>query len=141
MKTLIPILEQAVINAAISNHSPLQSKNKTGIGLLSLSVFFCGAAIIFGFIAGYGWLLVQFTQPVAAVIAAAFVLGLSILFALCGLYLLKKPQPLVHQAETPDLMELISDVACEDVMDAIHDNPKTTMLLAAAAGLIAGKRL
>lgn len=143
MNALMPLVEQFVVNTLVSKQAPFTRKSKLGLGLMVLSgLFFC-AALVFLVVAGYGWLLTQFTQPEAALITAAFILAASVLTALCAVLVLKKT-PHHAPAQSDEILEMVTalgEMVGDDLETSIRDNPKTAMLLAGAAGLIAADRL
>lgn len=142
MKALIPLIEQIVINGMMSSKAPMMRKNKYGLGLMALSVLLTLVAVVFLIISGYAWLMTQFTQPMAALITAAFIMGAAVISALTGVLIAKsKKQPEVHTDELAELTGIITDLLGEELAQPIIDNPKTAVLLASAAGFVAGDRL
>lgn len=144
MNALMPLVEQFVVNSLVSKQAPFMRKSKLGLGLIALSgLFFC-AALVFLIIAGYGWLLTQFTQPEAALITAGFIMATSILTALSAILVLRKaPQQAINTQsdEIHEMVTMIGELLGEELETSIRENPKTAMILAGAAGLIAADRL
>ena len=89
LNALYPYIEQVAVEALMSKRAPLRRKNKVGLSLLALSGFFFGAFLIFGLIAGYGWLLTMYDQPTAALIAAGSGLLISAISSLIAIMLFK----------------------------------------------------
>jgi len=142
VKALIPLIEQIVINGMMSSKAPMMRKNKYGLGLMALSVLLTLVAVVFLIISGAAWLMTQFTQPMAALITAAFIMGAAVISALTGVLIAKsKKQPEVHTDELAELTGIITDLLGEELAQPIIDNPKTAVLLASAAGFVAGDRL
>jgi len=142
MQALLPIIEQMLIDAVISKKAPFMRKNKFGLGLLALSAILFLTALVFAFIAVYGWLLTEFEQPVAAIILASFIMGMSALSALIGIYLSRKRRPAPIQTdEISELISTLTEVLGDELLEPIKQNPKTAVLLASAVGFVAGDRL
>lgn len=139
---LKPLAQQAAINGLLSKGAPFRRKNKFGLGLLALSGLLSALALIFACISLYGWLLLQFAQPVAASIMAGSVMAAAFLSALGGHLVLKKKQrPAFDQSEITEIISEVSEFIGDELAEPIQQNPKTAMLLAGLAGVIAGDRL
>ena len=144
MNALMPLVEQFIVNTLVSKQAPFMRKSKLGLGLIALSGLFFSAALVFLIIAGYGWLLTQFTQPEAALITAAFVMATSLLTALTAVLVLKKTPERAHNAQSDEIHEMVTvlgELVGEEFESSIRENPKTAMILAGAAGLVAADRL
>ncbi len=143
MNALFPIVEQLVINGLLSKKAPLMRKSKFGLGLAILSGLLFLITIIFALIGAYGWLLQEFSQPVAALLVCAGVLALSVIAGLSGYALLTK-KPAVPADHSEDITTLIAEMTAflgEELAEPIQENPKTALLLAGLAGYVAGDRL
>ncbi len=117
-------------------------RNKFGLGLAVLSGLLFFTALIFVILSCYGRLLMNYPQHEAALIVSGVVTGVSFILGLIAMLLLKhKKQPAVQDNEITMLISQITDAFGEDLAEHIRDNPKTAVLLAGAAGLIAGERL
>lgn len=140
---LMPLAEQAIINGLIDRKAPLMRKNKFGLCLMVLSGLVLLSALFFFTLAGYGWLLTEFSQP-----EAAFYTGLALMLA-CALMALggysslkKKPKAaLAVEKDAMDFVQTLATTVSNDLAEPIQENPKTAMLLAATAGFLAGERL
>lgn len=143
MHAFLPLIEQVLMNAIMSKKAPLMRKNKYGLGLMALSAILFLVALIFTCLAGYGWLLTEFDQPTAAIITAGFILGFSILSALTGVSLSRRrpPEPVVPTDEITEIMSNLTELVGDELLDTIRENPKTAILLAGAAGMVAGEQL
>ena len=145
MKALLfPLLEQAIVNGFLSKAPPFARKNKFGLSLIALSGLFLVIGIIFAILAGYGWLLTEFTQPLAALIVAGSVVVLGLFFALLG-YLKLKQRPSVPAMDVPsdqitEIATLLGEVVEEELAEPIKQHPKTALLLASVAGFVAADR-
>ena len=126
----------------MSKKAPFMRKNKFGLGLMALSALLFCAGVIFAMMSGYGWLLTQFTQPLAALISAGFILGLALLSSLTGFLLIKKqPAPAMQQDEMLQIIDAVTELLGEELTDPIKENPKTAILLASVAGFAAADHL
>jgi len=142
MNALLPLIEQVIVDGIVSKKAPFMRKNKFGLGLMALSGFLFCAALICLIVATYSWLLIQFTQPVAALVLSGFILAIAILSALSGFLITQKKQPQPIQGdEITEILNAITDVIGEDLAQHIKDNPKAAVMLASTAGFVAGDRL
>jgi hypothetical protein len=142
MKALLPLLEQVIINSVLNKKAPFMRKSKLGIALMVMSGLFLCAALVFAIISGYGWLLTQYPQPIAALIVAGIILAVSVIAGASGyLVLKKKPKPV---EQDKDILELVFDLAEEysdEIIEPVQENPKTALILASVAGFIAGETM
>lgn len=143
MQALMPLIEQVIIDRLLSQKAPLMRKNKFGIGLTVLGGAMFLLGLVFAALAGYGWLLMHYPQPTAALITAGFILGLSILTSLVGVALLQRRAPPRRQDEE-EIMEAVSEImtiVSEELAEPIQENPKTAVILSGVAGFAAGERM
>ncbi len=140
MKMLLPLIQQAALSGLACRSASLMSMNKFGLGLVALSGFVFLMALIFLVLSGYGWLLTHYEQPVAALIVSAYSLSISLVFCLGGVLIVKR-KSIRQRQQITKLMSEISDAVNEQFSEPIKDNPKTAVVMASVAGLIAGERL
>jgi len=146
MHALMPLLEQAFVNALLSRQAPLMRKNKWGFGLFLLASVLGAMALIFGVYAGYTWLLTQFPKPEAALYSALGVLLVALLLALIGLIILrsrrrKRQSATLQKDDVKALMALASEALAEEMAEPIQKNPKTALFIASIAGYAAGEKI
>lgn len=143
LSTLYPYIEQFAIDSLISKRAPMQRKNKVGLGLMIMSGIFCIAATIFGFIAGYGWLLEHYEQPMAAGIAAASTLVAGLVLTIIGYFTLKRKSVTEYDqsADIQEITQALIELANDNGVESIQDNPKTALIISGIAGFIAGEKL
>lgn len=140
---LVPLLKQVAIEGLINNRAPLPHTSKLGLGLAALSGLFLVAALIFVMISGYGWLLLQYDQPLAALIMAGSIVTIAAIISLIAYLLLKKKRQQKPAIQTEDIMAIFAeagDLVGDEFAQTIKDNPKTAVLIASVVGLVAGKR-
>lgn len=142
MHALMPLAEQAIVSGLLSKKAPLARKNKFGLALVALAgLFFC-VAVIFSILAGYGWLLTQYSQPMAALMVSGSVLVLCLGCGAGGYLLLKKkPRPSMAEADIAQTMSLITDIVGDELAETIQENPKTAVAIASLAGFVAADYL
>ncbi len=142
MQALSPLIEQILINALVTRKAPAAGKRRLGLGLMVLSGFFLAAALVFCLLAGYGWLLNHYAQPLAALIAAVIAAVICLFIALCGLLLFKKTRPAitVEEKDVKEFATLLADTIGGDFAQSVRENPKTALLLAGATGFVTGRR-
>lgn len=144
MQALMPLVEQVIIDRLLSQRAPLMRKNKIGIGLMVLAGVMLLLGLVFAALAGYGWLLMHYPQPTAALITAGFILGLSILSSLIGVALLQRRAPPPRRQNEEEIMEAVSEImtiVSEELAEPIKENPKTAVILSGVAGFAAGERM
>tara|TARA_R110000764_G_scaffold4085_1_gene16893 strand:- start:7798 stop:8232 length:435 start_codon:yes stop_codon:yes gene_type:complete len=139
IKALLPLAQSVAMNNLANKKTHVIRKSKIGLSLMTLAGFCLSGSVIFTIISGYGWLLTQYSQPIAALLVAGIIGGGALIFGLIGYRVLsKKPPPAVQSDEMNEIITLAIDILGKELTDPIRDNPKTSMLLASLAGYIAG---
>lgn len=144
MKALLYLIEQVAVRGLVNRKAPSTGNNKLGLGLMALSgLLFC-VALVFAILSFYGYVLIHYTQPIAALIVSGSVVAASLICSLIGYSCLKKKQQKPSSLQDNDITQIISeitDMIGEEWAETIQENPKTAVLLAGVAGLVAGERL
>ncbi|WP_373084772.1 phage holin family protein [Sneathiella sp.] len=131
-----------LLNGVLSNRSQTIQRSKLGICLMAVAGFLLLVALFYMVLAYYGWLLLHFVQPVAALVTAGTVLVIGSIVAFSAYLVLKRipPEPAPND-EIRELISLISATAADGLNEKVEESPKTALLIAGIAGLIAGKYL
>lgn len=143
MHLLSPMVSQFILEKFLANHYGQQKRSKYGLGLKALSVLFTLAGLVFLIIALDQWMISMYGAAAGNAMTGGAMLVLTVLIVI-GLALSKERVHVQdHRAEerlTETIIALIEDLGRE-VEGPILDNPKMAMLIAAVAGLMAGRKL
>lgn len=142
MNAWLPVAEQALMSGLLNNRASFMRKNKFGLAFAALSGLLLFIGLAFAILSLYGWLLSYYAQPLAALIVSGIVIGASLVSGVTGyLTLRKKRRSVAHETDFTHIITEITNIIGEEWTDPIQQNPKTAMLLASLAGLVAGDRL
>lgn len=145
IQALLPILEHTLLNALVSKEAPLMRKSKFGLGLYAVSGLLLLTCVAFLIAAGHSWLSLNFSAPVALALTAAGTALIAVLSAIAAHFIIKSKQkvetPAIQTEDVSRLVMELGEVAGEELMEQIKENPKTAMLLAGAAGFLAAEKL
>lgn len=135
--------QRLVVEQALTGF--LGGSSRTGIirMLCLAAAFFVFLAIGFGALAAGLWLESHYAPDVAAALGAGLCLAVGAAFAglaLLGVSIRRREIARVRQ-EITDIIHAALDFAEEEIREPVQENPKTAVLLASAAGFIAGEKL
>ncbi len=113
-----------------------------GAFVVALVVALSFIALFFLALSFYSWMLMHVLPPLAALATAGSIL-LICLVVVTALYLIlrSKPNTPSQADETVRMISTVAAIAGDELGKTAETNPKTTLLLAGVAGLIAGKYL
>lgn len=143
MNALIPIIEQLLVNGALRKKSSLVKSSKYGLALIAISGLLAFIAIFFLALSGYGWLLMNYEQPLAALISAASTLAVAGVAGMSGYFIILRKKRQIS-ARKNDLVQNALDIGeafGEELSQSTQENPKTAVALASIAGFIAAESL
>jgi lysylphosphatidylglycerol synthetase-like protein (DUF2156 family) len=137
---LLQILQQALGDSFAQKKSSILQRGAIGVSLVGLTVALSFIALFFLSLSFYTWMVLHITPPLAA-LATAGVILLVCLIVLTTMYLALSSKPVApSQAdETAQAISALAAIAGEELGRTAEENPKTTLLVAGVAGLIAGK--
>jgi len=143
MKTILPIIQQLLIDQVLSNKAPVSAGMKvTGI-FTAICLFFFFAGLI---ALSYG--LFYYFKTLMPVFEAAFITGgglllLSLLtmLLLYGYRIHKRKKNECKRQETQKMMNIALEALRDDLAETTRDHPETTLLVTALSGFVAGKAL
>lgn len=144
MSAVAQIAEQFLIDhVVLSNKPPISGKNKVGFGLFALSGL--SFALGLGFV-GYGthlYIAANYPPDVAAFMTGGLSMIFAVVIACAGYFFLRYRKYKISKIKA-DISETITnaiDIFGDDSVEAIKNNPKTSVLVASVAGFIAGEKL
>lgn len=144
MNPLLQILQQTLIDNLAPKKSDFLQRGAIGVFVVALTVALSFIALLFLAVAFYSWMTLSVTPPLAALATAGGALVIC-LIAMTITYLALRSKPdAPSQADTDQVAEIMSTVASmagEELGKTAESNPKTTLLLAGIAGLVAGRYL
>jgi len=117
-------------------------RSKLSISLMIISGILFLSALLFLAISGYNWLLLHFIPPVAALMMTGVVMFFCTVAGISGYYLIKRTaKPTIPADEMTDQISILVSSAGEGVSRSLKESPKSTLLIARIAGLIAGSQM
>lgn len=144
MAVIQPMIAQMVLNAVLSRPSKAPGMRKAEICLLAVTGVLSVIGAVFMFIALHAYALVHYAPWVAATItgAAALIVGLTCAVIAGGMEEARQRDTKRIEAEDPAKALIAAiDSATQGLEKPIHDNPRTSVLLASLAGYVAGNKL
>lgn len=147
MKAFLPLLEQAFINAAISQRAPFMHKSKFGLALLLLAGFIFAIGIVYGVYTVHTLLLTALDPVMAGIYMTFGLLLSSILIMLAGILILSVRNKRVTKQSRMDendvkiMMGQIGEALGEELSEPVRQNPKTALLVAGLSGFAAAEKL
>ena len=141
-----PLIKEILIKGLMAG-TAVQSAKKTSasVGYYAAVGVVGGLALVFFAIAGYGWLLQNYSMPVAASITGCGIALLSIAIGVFGHYRvnrkpIRKPS-IATDGSFLDNVENTLKSVLGGFEEPIKDNPKMALLMAALAGFAAGDHI
>lgn len=144
MAVIQPMIAQMVLNAVLSRPSKAPGMRKAEICLLAVTGIFSIIGAVFFFMALHSYALLHFVPWVAATItgATALIVGLICAVVAGGMEEARQREGKRIDAEDPAKALIAAlDHATQGLEKPIHDNPRTSMLLASLAGYVTGNKL
>jgi len=141
---LLQILQQALVDNLAPKKSDLLQRGAIGVFVVALTVALSFIALVFLAVAFYSWMTLSIAPPLAALATAGSALVMCLIAMAITYVALKPEQDIPSQPDTDQITEIMSTVASmagEEFGKTAESNPKTTLLLAGIAGLVAGKYL
>ena len=143
MPGLTSVIEALIASTLANRPISMLPANKTEWALLALCTFCASAGIFFLALALYEYLEGLYAPYIAALISSAliFVIALAALALKAVLHREKTSSPQSAQDEfSQNIHVLIKDI-CEELEVPVRENPKTSVAIAALAGLLAARRI
>jgi uncharacterized membrane protein len=139
---LIQIIQQALVDSLAPKKSALLQRGAIGASVIAVTVALLFIALLFLALAFYSWMVMYVIPPLAALTTAGAIMLICVTIMI-ALYLSFKSKPNnADQAdETAQAISALATVAGEELGKTAEANPKTTLLVAGIAGLVAGKYL
>jgi hypothetical protein len=136
---------EAIIAAIVAGKRPLISPaGKMEIALLVFALLCAGAGVLFLALALYQYLASLFPLPaVAALVSAASVFVIAALALLLRKFVSIEKAPnhkTVHDEVSENIHAMMASLRSE-LEEPIRENPKTSMAVAALAGILAARRI
>lgn len=144
MAVIQPMIAQMVLNAVLSRPSKAPGMRKAEICLLAVTGILSVIGTVFLFMALHSYALAYFVPWVAATItgATALIVGLTCAVIAGGMEEVRQREAKRIDADDPAKQLLAAiDHATQGLEQPIHDNPRTSVLLASLAGYVAGNKL
>ncbi len=142
MNPLLQILEYVLTDKLAKKKSTFLQYSAIGVTIFALTIALSFIALMFLALALHNWLLLYLMPAMAALATAGVLLLLCLIILLVTYLALTSRKEPTHTTE--DLSEKATAMASEvakELESSIGDSPKTTLLLAGIAGLIAGRYL
>ena len=142
MHNILALIEKIAVGGLVSSKvNELGNKSKRA-GLLAL----CGFVGLVGFFicvfALYSYLLLHLAAWQSAMAVGALLLAAALITLLVIRSQRRQPEPQgLSQEELVELVTMIAETGIDDVKSQIGDNPKTSMALACAVGVLLGRKL
>lgn len=144
MALIQPMIAQMVLNAVLSRPTKAPGMRKAEICLLAVAGILSVIGAVFLFMALHAYALVYYVPWVAATItgAGALIVGLTCAVIAGGMEEVRQRDGKRIDAEDPTKALLAAiEHATQGLEKPIHDNPRTSVLLASLAGYVAGNKL
>ncbi|MDI1229499.1 MAG: hypothetical protein PSY14_17620 [bacterium] len=144
MALIQPMIAQMVLNAVLSRPTKAPGMRKAEICLLAVAGILSVIGTVFLFMALHAYALVYYVPWVAATItgAGALIVGLTCAVIAGGMEEVRQRDGKRIDAEDPTKALLAAiEHATQGLEKPIHDNPRTSVLLASLAGYVAGNKL
>jgi hypothetical protein len=143
MPDITSIIETLIVNAFMSKQASAPRINKLEWALLILCILCVATGIFFLDVALYQYLESLYTPYIAALISSALVFAAALVAIIINAFLHRK-KATNHSSAQDELSEhihtLIKGVYTE-LEDPIRENPKTSVIVAALAGLFAARHI
>lgn len=138
------LVKQLVVDGIVSSASRTTLNTSASMGLYALAGGISIIGIVFLAISVYGLLLESIAMPAAAAITGVGILTLAGVFVCFGKFAVKKISRKRHAEKFQNVEVLLTQLFEEiigDFEDPIRENPKTAMILAGLAGVMAGNKM
>jgi len=141
MHGVIALLEQYAIDRIMSGGAPVSHKSKAGFALMAIAGFLLLLGLGFLTYALNLWLYEIYTPQVATAITGGLCIFASLMIMMIAYLVLqyKKVQVQKMQHETLEMVHALIDYIDEELREPVEKNPATALVMASAAGYVAGK--
>lgn len=141
MNGVIALLEQYAIDRILSGGAPVTHKSKAGFALMALAGFLLLLGLGFLTYALNLWLYQVYTPQVATAITGGLCIFASLMVMMIAYLILqyKKIQMQKMQNETLEMLHTLIEYIDEELREPVENNPTTALVVASAAGYVAGK--
>lgn len=142
MNPSLAIIESIFLKAFLDKKSSLTAESKLKVALLFFSAFMVVLSIGFGLFAAYLWLSANFSPAVTMASMGAISLTLASIGFLT-IYLIFRYKAIKMKKMKDEIINVANtalEIADHELTAPIRENPKTSVLISSAAGLIAGNR-
>jgi hypothetical protein len=143
MPGITSVIEALITSTFVNKQIFMLRANKTEWVLLAFCTLCAGAGIFFLVLALYQYLGGLYAPYLAALISSALVFATALVTVMLktALHYKKPPNPQSAQDEfSENIHALIKDI-CRELEDPVRENPKTSVAIAAIAGLLAARRI
>jgi hypothetical protein len=148
MEQFLPLIKDTLVSAVLAEATRrAQKRSIAGLVLYVLAGFVLALALGFLSIACYDWLLTKYSTQASAGICAAILAGVAVV-VLAGAHYLRTrnrgADEMLAGESMQQLMAAVSDAAEQlphELAVPVKENPKTSLALAAVAGLLVGNRI
>jgi lysylphosphatidylglycerol synthetase-like protein (DUF2156 family) len=133
-----------LVDNLVPKKSDIVQRGAIGISVIFLIVALSFMALFFLALAFYSWMILYIVPPLAALATAGAILLICLIVVTVGYLVLKSKPDISPQTDSDKAAEMMSTMALmagDELSKTAKSNPKTTLLLAGIAGLIAGKYL
>lgn len=142
MNPLLQILQQTLADNFAPKKSGILQRGAIGAFVVALVVALSFMALFFLALSFYSWMLLYVVPPLAALATAGSILLICLIVVTALYFILRsKPDTPSQADETARMISTVAAIAGDELGKTAETNPKTTLLLAGVAGLIAGKYL
>ncbi|MCF8466550.1 MAG: hypothetical protein K9G33_04050 [Sneathiella sp.] len=142
MNALLQILQNALVETLMHKKSDIVQRSAIGVFVIFLTTAMSFIILFFLALAFYSWMLLYTGPPLAALATAGTTLLLCLITALTTFLTLKsKPKSTQPVDQGSEMMAAMASMAAEELSKSVDKNPKTTLLIAGLAGLLAGRYL
>ena len=142
MHDILALIEKVAVGGLVSSKvNELGYKSKRA-GLLALCGFIGLVGFFFCVFALYSYLLLHLAPWQSALVVGALLLAAALIALLVMRSQRRPPEPRgLSQEELMELVTMIAETGIDDVKSQIDNNPKTSMALACAVGVLLGRKL
>lgn len=140
-----PLVRDLLVNGLMAGAAVRTTRKKTtGIGYYAAAGFAATLGMIYAVWAGYAYLALSLSAPVAAGFVAGMLFVLSAGIGLAGFLVARNKQEAMKKPSFDGNfigeMEARVKSLIDELEDPIRDNPKSALLMAALAGFAAGDK-
>ncbi len=142
MHTLIGSIGSRLLSDTLHNKAPLPGRGKGVLGLIIFAAIIFYTGIGFLIYAAHYTFLNLYTANTAIALTGCLIIAVAFLTACIAAFLsyLKYKRLKILQSSIAEFAEMSLDMAQKELAEPVKDNPKTALLLASVAGLVAGDK-